>query len=114
MKVKPEGTSADQIREGESAELNAVYRERIRLVSGYTYRWPSILTPADDYPDMWIVYLVSPAGQLSWHLMPEDLDLFKHVERRRTWEWDGHTTEQKYERLELACQMEAGLRSGRP
>src|SRR5690606_39189045 len=46
----------------------------------------------------------TPAGQLTWHLAPNDLDLFPHVPvvapdhpRAR---WDGHTTPEKYRRLD--------------
>ncbi|AEM88995.1 hypothetical protein [Streptomyces violaceusniger] len=93
---------------GDDPLLNRAYRERNRLVAGYTRHWPSVITEAPDYPGFWIVYLVSPAGQLSWHIPQEDMDLFKHVRRVDTWAWDGHTTQQKYERLNAACAMWEG------
>lgn len=82
-------------------ELNAVYRERNRLVANLASRHPSVICPASDVEGMFIVYVNGPTGQMSWHLYPEDLDLFPAgvVERMPSWEWDGHTTEEKYRRL---------------
>jgi len=54
--------------------------------------------------DGWqLLYLVAGGWQLSWHIHPRDRDLFKHVtvvdvtDPRA--QWDGHGTEQKYERI---------------
>ncbi len=49
-----------------------------------------------DAPGWPVLYIDSPAGQLSWHIHERDLvgnwaDF--------TQPWDGHTTEQKLERL---------------
>lgn len=98
----PDTTTSDD------PQVSAVYRERARLVAGYTHRWPSVITEADDYPGMWIVFIVSPCGQLSWHLTETDLDLFAHVRRVDAWEWDGHSTAEKYDRLDQACRMWEG------
>lgn len=89
-----------------AAEADGLYRERMQLVAGYTRRWPSLVVPAPDCEGWWIVYIVSPAGQLSWHFGPADADLFADVERRSAWLWDHHTTPEKYARLELACRIE--------
>jgi hypothetical protein len=40
----------------------------------------------------------SGSGQMSWHVAQADIELFGHL-RIGNAEWDGHTTEQKYERL---------------
>lgn len=116
MKTRPEGTTADEIRAGESEEMNAAYRERMKMVAGHSYKWPTVLTPATDYPGMYVVYLCSPAGQISFHCMPEDTDLFQHenVRYRDVWEWDGHDTEEKWRRYFQAVRMEAGLESSGP
>lgn len=79
--------------------VNAVYRERNRLVAALTTRWPSVVTPAPDFDGWWIVYINGPAGQMSFHFSPDDHDLFAHVHHVDTWEWDGHDTTTKYERL---------------
>jgi hypothetical protein len=36
---------------------------------------------------------------VSWHVNPADIDLFEHV-AVGTGTWDGHTTEEKYARLD--------------
>lgn len=42
--------------------------------------------------------------QACWHINPDDLDLFSHVpEGLQT--WDGHTTDEKYERLDHATRI---------
>jgi hypothetical protein len=51
-----------------------------------------------------VVYIDHPEGQLSWHIHDSHLPFFDHVERgngKRS--WDGHTTEEKYQRLAQAC-----------
>jgi hypothetical protein len=55
-----------------------------------------------------IVFVVIPTGQLSWHIHDSELPLFDFLPRRRDSapegfpKWDGHTTEQKYERIRAA------------
>lgn len=70
------------------ALLAATYPSRI----GYT---------DPETPDWKVLTIDSPEGQWSWHISPDDLDLFTHV--RETGEddepWDGHTTEEKLERI---------------
>lgn len=39
--------------------------------------------------------------QMSWHLHKDDVVYFKHLKKRRGNSWDGHTTEEKYERLKF-------------
>lgn len=89
---------------GDPGRLTAAYRERARLVAHLAAQYPAVITYADqDEPDWPIVYVDTPAGQLSWHLSKADLDLFPHVStvghHDPRAEWDGHTAEQKYERL---------------
>lgn len=40
-----------------------------------------------DEPEWPVMYIELPTGQVSWHMPQHDK------------EWDGHTTEQKYERI---------------
>jgi hypothetical protein len=89
----------------------ALYRERARLVAYLAACYPSEMTE-DHEGDPWpVVFVLGPTGQMSWHIARADLDLFDHV----GWhgiepQWDGHTTEQKYERLaELIPHAEDGL-----
>lgn len=83
--------------------VSEVYRERARLIAYLATRWPAVIwQDSSEWP---IIYLTSPAGQLSWHLSADDLDLFEHVARLppdATNPWDGHNTAEKYRRLQ-AC-----------
>ena len=51
-------------------------------------------------PDWPVVYIETEAGQLSWYIAPGDAPLFTHARRSDSAVWDGHTTEQKYARLD--------------
>lgn len=78
-----------------------VYRERAHLVAFLAKVYPSVIGYNDPHePDWPVVYISTPQGQLSWHLSKNDLDLFDHVPQTGCVTWDGHTTEQKYERLD--------------
>ena len=52
-------------------------------------------------PDYAVVIIESPAGQLSWHIAAGDMDLFRHIPPTDSAArpWDGHTTEEKYQRI---------------
>lgn len=90
---------------------DAVYRERAHLVALLASIYPSVITPASDLgdPDWWLVYITAGQGQLSWHIAPQDLDLFSHVQVVPPTDpravWDGHTTEMKYERVHRLTQV---------
>ena len=82
--------------------MNEVYAERDRLVSFLTWIYPSYLAPAPDAEPgfNWIVYVDTPEGQLSWHVADAEVDeMFKHLRKRESGDWDGHSTEEKYRRL---------------
>ncbi|MFE3461381.1 hypothetical protein ACFXKD_27875 [Nocardiopsis aegyptia] len=81
-----------------------VYRERAHLVAHLASQHPAVLAYSDPDEPAWPVITVStPAGQMTWHLSPDDLDLVAHVpvvsadDPRAA--WDGHDTATKYERL---------------
>jgi hypothetical protein len=86
-------------------QLDAAYRERAHLVAWLAAVYPAVITPAPDVdePGWQIVYLAADDQQMSWHIAPRDADLFAHVERVEPddprAQWDGHTTEQKYDRI---------------
>jgi hypothetical protein len=85
-------------------DKDLAYRERNRLVALLAKIFPSFLTKETDsylnfYNICWIVYLETPKGQLSWHIPDIDLFLFEGVKKIDSYAWDGHTTEEKYERL---------------
>jgi len=77
-----------------------IYRERAHLVAYLAAVYPSEIAYSDPAEPNWAVVMIeTPQGQLSWHIAPDDMDLFDHVSRNDLYVWDGHTTEQKYERL---------------
>jgi hypothetical protein len=81
--------------------IDNAYRERAHLVAHLASIYPSIMTDATD-EDWAIVYIDLPEdGQVSWHINEDDEELFTHVKRDSV-EWDGHTTEEKYQRLDSA------------
>jgi hypothetical protein len=87
-----------------AASVTEVYRERARLVAFLATHYPSVLAYADQSePDWAVVYIHTPAGQMSWHIAPNDVELFDHVQKvtpdDELAQWDQHTTEEKYERL---------------
>jgi len=53
--------------------LSAAYRERARLVAYLATQHPAVLAYADpDEPEWAVVYVHTPAGQMSWHIAPGD------------------------------------------
>jgi hypothetical protein len=88
-----------------TAERDGAYRERAHLLAWLATHYPAVIAPAPDVdePGWQLLYLTAPTGQLSWHIAPRDASLFAHVAYVTTThpraQWDGHTTEQKYERI---------------
>lgn len=88
-----------------AAERDSAYRERAQLLAELATHYPAVLAPAPDVdePGWTLLYVTLPTGQASWHQHPRDRDLFGHVEHVPAddprAQWDGHTTEEKYERL---------------
>lgn len=79
---------------------NAAYSERARLVALLAAIYPSSWNYGDaDEADWAIVYVQLPTGQASWHIHESDMGLFDHVQRDDDTMWDGHTTEEKYQRI---------------
>ncbi|MEV1079909.1 hypothetical protein AB0I98_16930 [Streptomyces sp. NPDC050211] len=83
------------------------YRERAQLLAWLAALHPStaVITASPDVDeDGWqLLYLVAGGWQMSWHIHPRDTELFKHltvvdVTDPRA-QWDGHGSEQKYERM---------------
>lgn len=81
---------------------DSVYRERAHLVALMATAYPSHIGATDPAePDWKVVVIDTPAGQMSWHISPDDLDLFRHVRPTRPDDapWDGHSTDEKYARV---------------
>lgn len=86
------------------ASRDGAYRERNKVVAAVSKLYPSCLGLHDTADKAWnkewmnIVYIRLLSGQVSWHLHDSDLPLFAHLDYENE-KWDGHTTEEKYERL---------------
>lgn len=95
--------------------LNAAYRERAHLTALLASQYPSHIGHTDPASPNWAVLTVElPTGQACWHIAPADMDLFAHVQPtpRYARGWDGHSTEEKYRRIDqLVADLhpEAGL-----
>lgn len=88
-----------------------VYRERACLVAYLATLFPARWWSDPAQPDWPIVYLETPAGQLSWHIAACDVELFPAlptVTGRNP--WDGHDTDEKYRRLACLSLWEAQAR----
>jgi hypothetical protein len=99
------------------AAKNHAYHERNMLVAALSRLFPASLErhPEEDlnWEDdwRWIVFIKLPCGTegatdvfkvASWHIHDSELPLFDHLDREYgKFTWDGHTTEEKYERLML-------------
>jgi hypothetical protein len=101
---------AEAKQDGLRRRIDVAYAERNQLVAHLASLFPSSIERHDtddiawDDEWRWVVYIDHPEGQLSWHLHESHLPFFDHVVRgngQRS--WDGHTTEEKYERLNRAC-----------
>lgn len=81
-----------------------VYAERNRLVAFLSKLLPASLERHEEDgwgPEWgWVCYIDSFVGQLSWHIKTSELYLFDHLERNTGVVWDGHSTEEKYKRIE--------------
>lgn len=88
-------------------QKDGAYQERDKLVAAISKFFPSHLcrhpesdtTWENDW--RWIVCVHAPTGQMTWHIHDSEQKLFDHllgttVENH----WDGHSTEEKYKRLE--------------
>lgn len=85
--------------------LGSAYRERNQLVSALSRLFEAHLAVDEGGEPGWqiVVCVHLPVGQGGWHVGHADLDLFSHLEFRPN-DYDGHTTEIKYERLAALAQ----------
>lgn len=86
------------------SQKDSAYAERDRLVCALSKLWPSHLArhPDEDVTWdndwRWIVCIHGPTGQLTWHIHDNERGWFDHLSVRDG-HWDGHTTDEKYQRL---------------
>lgn len=85
---------------------DAAYEERNRLVALLASMFPSGIKQTDipGWDAEWhgCVYIDFPWGQASWHFHDSQSFLFDHLPPY-SGEWDGHTTEQKYQNIEVVA-----------
>lgn len=83
-------------------QKNGAYSERNKLVALLSKIFPASIETHDgeEWEDDWrhVVFINLPTGQASWHIHDSELPLFEHLESVGN-KWDGHTTEEKYERI---------------
>lgn len=91
-----------------TTDTNAVYEERDRLVAALSHlAWRHGVQvgigrhEGVDWEDDWrtVIYLELPTGQVSWHIHDSERPWFLGLPQYDG-QWDGHTTEEKYERLQ--------------
>lgn len=106
-----------QQAESASTQRDAAYTERARLVAFLAALYPSRITAVDS-PEWPIVTVLTPAGQMTWHISRTDVHLFAHVptdadptRQGDLWAWDNHTTDTKHERLAQLTQLTDRLRT---
>jgi len=83
---------------------DGAYLERNRVVAALASCFPSGIaqTAIEGWDEEWhgCVYIDLPTGQAAWHYHDSHAYLFAHLPPY-TKPWDGHTTEEKYERVAL-------------
>lgn len=89
----------------------AVYTERNRLVAALARLFPSGVArtsiPGWDITWEQCVYVDLPTGQVSWHFHDSEAYLFEGLPPYAK-PWDGHSTEEKYNRLAALTTPPAG------
>lgn len=104
-----EATNLEQARKilSYKARKDGAYTERNRVVALLSKLLVSSLGRHSLDDKEWdiewrnIVYVALPNGkQLSWHIHDSHLPLFPHLQFNTSVQWDGHTTEEKYARIE--------------
>lgn len=84
---------------------DSCYAERARLLSFLSTKYPSHLAIASDAMPgfQYVVCIHFPAGQGAWHISDDDTSYFRFLNIEDN-DWDGHSTDMKYERIEMqAC-----------
>lgn len=90
------------------SRLDAAYTERAHLVALLAALYPSHIGYNDPSSPEWaVVTIEAPTGQMSWHIGTHDMPLFQHVLKTTHQHqlWDGHTTEEKYRRMDILTEM---------
>lgn len=77
--------------------LTALMAQRLGLKVGIGLH---VDKPGEQWDEEWrnILFIDLPAGQVSWHIHDSETSMFYFV-GAYDGEWDGHTTEEKYQRV---------------
>ncbi len=88
------------------ADKDVAYRERNQVVAALASFFPAGIARTDvpGWDPEWhgCVYIDLPSGQVSWHYHDSEAHLFAHLPPYAR-AWDGHSTDEKYERLAAFC-----------
>jgi hypothetical protein len=97
------------------AERDAAYKGRnycVALAAKLAVRLPFTfrayrMTDASQ-PDEWsnVIAIRTPVGQMTWHVHAREMAAFNWLDLREN-DWDGHTAEQKHERIEQLEPLDA-------
>lgn len=104
--ASPAGTAS--AADADTPQVRDLYRQRSHLIAALAATCSSVIcAEPGERP---VIYVETPAGQLSWHLDECDLDLVEHVPMVEPGDprapiWDGHGTPEKYARLATYTQM---------
>lgn len=87
---------------GALAGKDAAYRDRNALLAWFAAVHRSHLVPAARTDGAWqqVLCVHTEVGQLAWHLPDAELAGFPHVPKEDANDWDGHTTTERYQRIE--------------
>lgn len=103
IRVKAERDAAAAMKSGAYAERNKCVALIARMALGLGWRAGVGRHPAEDreWENDWrnIVFIHSPAGQLTWHFHDSELPLLTDLPVWTGEPWDGHTTPEKYDRV---------------
>jgi len=85
-------------------DKDLVYRERNELVALLSKIYPSHLSRHTkeenvDKDYQWMICIHFPTGQGRWHLRKREREATRHLKWKQKCKWDGHSTEEKYERI---------------
>ena len=113
--------ACEQQRDRAREERDGAYRERARLVAlvagGLAEQAVVAPAPDVDEPGWQILYATLHGRQCSWHYAPRDADLIEHLEHVPVddprAQWDGHTTEAKYDHIDWLARALADPSSDR-
>ena len=108
-------------RSGHDDAKDTAYNERNRIVIGFATLAKALGWPVgwgwhegEEWDDEWrnVLYIDTPAGQVSWHFPEHEVDLLVSAYfGRYEGSWDGHATDEKHDRLAFLWTKELVARS---